>query len=576
MRGLLAGVVGAVVGVVVGVMSTAFGDLAAQSRTATVTTQSLRAAAPEEWLTYGRDYAETHYSPLTQVSASTVTRLTAAWSTELGAAGTLETTPIVANGMLYATGPWSTVFAMDARTGAMKWTWDPKLPTTGGPRLCCGAVNRGVAVYTDRVFVGLLDGRLVALNAATGALLWSVQTSVDLKESYSITGAPRVVKGKVIIGNGGAENAVRGYVSAYEAETGQLAWRFFTVPGDPSKPFEHVELGTAAKTWTGEWWKYGGGGTVWDAMAYDADADLLYIGTGNGGPWDRNFRSPQGGDNLFLASILALRPDSGRLVWHFQQVPGDQWDYTTTQPMSLADLRIDGRTRKVLLQAPKNGFFYVIDRLTGQFISGVPFTATNWATGLDPKTGRPIEAPQARYGLTPVTLTPGPPGAHNWQPMAFHPGTGLVYFPVRATAFQYSIDPAYKYNKGGRNLGVIAGPGALPRASGEEAPATAFLLAWDPVAQKERWRVAFSGGGSGSGALATAGNLVFEANPQGELAAYDAATGTKLWSGPAGSGAATPVTYALDGRQYVAIAGGRGGDDPTRVTAFALPPAPAP
>jgi quinohemoprotein ethanol dehydrogenase len=556
----------------VGALAVVSVGLLAQARPPAVTATALRAAPPAEWLSYGRDQAETHYSPLTQVSTTTVARLTRAWSTPLGVPGTLETTPLVSNGVLYATGPWSTVFALDARTGDMKWTWDPKLPTTGGPRLCCGAVNRGVALYNGLVFVGLLDGRLVALSADTGIPVWDVQTSVDLKESYSITGAPRVVKGKVIIGNGGAENAVRGYISAYDAMTGRLVWRFFTVPGDPSKPFEHPELAMAAKTWTGEWWKYGGGGTAWDAMAYDPEADLLYVGTGNGGPWDRNFRSPQGGDNLFLASILALKPDTGRLAWHFQQVPGDQWDYTTTQPMTLADLRIGGRTRKVLLQAPKNGFFYVLDRITGRFISGEPFTATNWATRLDATTGRPIETPQARYGLTPVTITPGPPGAHNWQPMSFHPGTGLVYFPVRVNAFQYSIDPAYKYNKGGRNLGVIAGPGALPRASGEvAATASSFLLAWDPVAQKERWRVNFSGAGTGSGTLATGGMLVFEADPQGTLVAYHARTGERLWSAPVGNGAATPISYELGGRQHIAIAGGRGGDDPARITTFALP-----
>jgi len=557
--------------ILVTVLAALSAGVLAQSRPAPVTDRSLRAAPAAEWLSYGRDYAETHYSPLMQISAATVPGLTRAWSTELGTPGTLETTPLVSNGVLYATGPWSTVFALDARTGTLKWTWDPKLPTTGGPRLCCGAVNRGVALYDGRVFVGLLDGRLVALDANTGTPVWDVQTSIDLKESYSITGAPRIVKGKIIIGNGGAENAVRGYISAYDAATGRLAWRFFTVPGDPSKPFEHPELAMAARTWTGDWWKYGGGGTAWDAMAYDPEADLLYVGTGNGGPWDRNFRSPQGGDNLFVASILAIRPDTGRLAWHFQQVPGDQWDYTSTQPMSLADLRIGGRTRKVILQAPKNGFFYVIDRITGQFVSGVPFTATNWATGLDPVSGRPIESPQARYGLTPVTLTPGPPGAHNWHPMSFHPGTGLAYFPVRTNAFQYSIDPAYKYNKGGRNLGVIAGPGALPRGSGEEPASPAYLLAWDPVVQKERWRVSFTSAGSGSGTLATAGMLVFQADPQGMLVAYHAATGARLWQGPAGSGAATPITYAVDGRQFVVIAGGRGGEDPTRITAFALP-----
>jgi quinohemoprotein ethanol dehydrogenase len=562
----------------VGLLVAVSAGLLAQTRPPAVNERTLRAAPAAEWLTYGRDQAETHYSPLSQVSTTTVAGLTREWSTPLGVPGALETTPLMSNGVLYATGPWSTVFALDARTGGMKWTWDPKLPTTGGPRLCCGAVNRGVALYNGLVFVGLLDGRLVALDADTGTPVWDVQTSVDLKESYSITGAPRVVKGKVIIGNGGAENAVRGYISAYDAMTGTLAWRFFTVPGDPSKPFEHAELAMAAKTWTGEWWKYGGGGTAWDAMAYDADEDLLYVGTGNGGPWDRNFRSPQGGDNLFLASILALKPDTGRLAWHFQQVPGEQWDYTTTQPMTLADLRIGGRTRKVLLQAPKNGFFYVIDRTTGRFISGEPFTRVNWATKLDPATGRPVEAPQARYGTTPVTLTPGPPGAHNWQPMSFHPGTGLVYFPVRVNAFQYSIDPAYRYNKGGRNLGVIAGPGALPRVSGEQTAtaAAAYLVAWDPVAQNERWRVTFSGPGNGGGTLATGGTLVFEADPQGNLVAYHAATGERLWSAPAGSGAATPISYALDGRQYVVIAGGRGGDDPTRVTAFALPASRAP
>jgi PQQ-dependent dehydrogenase (methanol/ethanol family) len=252
--------------------------LMAQPRSPAVTAKALRAAPAAEWLTYGRDQAETHYSPLSQISTATVAGLTRAWSTQLGVPGTLETTPLVSNGVLYATGPWSTVFALDARTGDMKWTWDPKLPTTGGPRLCCGAVNRGVALYNGLVFVGLLDGRLVALDADTGTPAWDVQTSVDLTESYSITGAPRVVKGKVIIGNGGAENAVRGYISAYDAMTGKLAWRFFTVPGDPSKAFEHPELAMAAKTWTGEWWKYGGGGTAWDAMAYDAEADLLYVG----------------------------------------------------------------------------------------------------------------------------------------------------------------------------------------------------------------------------------------------------------------------------------------------------------
>jgi PQQ-dependent dehydrogenase (methanol/ethanol family) len=537
------------------------------------TDAALRAANPAEWLNYGRDYAETHYSPLNQITDANVSTLKPGWSFDLTAAGSpagpLEATPIVHNGVMYVSGQWSTVFAIDARTGVLKWMYDPKLPRQGGPRLCCGSVNRGVALYNGKVFVGLLDARLVALDAATGKPIWDVQTSVDLKESYSITGAPRVVKGKVIIGNGGAENAVRGYVTAYDAETGALSWRFFMVPGDPAKPQEHPELEWAAKTWTGEWYKYGGGGTAWDAMAYDADLDLLYIGTGNGGPWDRNFRSPQGGDNLFLASILAIKPDTGRLAWHYQQVPGDQWDYTTVQPMVLADLRIAGRDRKVLMQAPKNGFFYVIDRITGEFISAKPFARPNWATGIDEK-GRPIENPAARYGKEPVVLSPGPVGAHNWQPMAFHPGTGLAYFPAQLNAFSYAIDPAYVYNKGGRNLGVLAAPGALPRDPNEPAPAASYFVAWDPVTQQEKWRVNYTGG-AGSGSLATGANLVFQASPQGALVAYNAATGAKLWESAIGGGAATPITYELDGKQFIAIVSGRGqGNQPGKVTVFGL------
>lgn len=550
-------------------------SLTGQQRTAPsrIDDAALRTAAPAEWLTYGRDYAETHYSPLRQITTATVKGLRPAWSADLGTQGSLEATPIVANGVMYVTGAWNAVLAIDARTGAVKWRWDPQIPRTGGPRFCCGPVNRGVAVYDGKVFVGLLDARLVALDAETGKPVWDVQTSIDLEDSYSITGAPRVVKGKVVIGNGGAENAVRGYVSAYDAATGTLAWRFFTVPGEPAKGFEHPELEMAARTWTGEWWKYGGGGTAWDGMAYDPDADLLYIGTGNGGPWDRAFRSPQGGDNLFLASILAIRPDTGRLVWHFQQVPGEQWDYTATQPIVLADLRIDGRDRKVLMQAPKHGFFYVIDRITGEFISGKPFTRVTWATGLDEKTGRPIEAPNARYGIEPVTLSPGPPGAHNWHPMAFHPGAGLVYFPVRVNSYEYRRDPAFTYTKGGPNLGILMGGFGPPPAGG--SPPAAYFLAWDPVAQRERWRVDIVGGG-GSGTLATAGDLVFLSGDGATLGAYDARTGTRLWAGDIAPGAATPVTYELDGRQFVAILAGRGGENqPSRVYAFALGGAPA-
>ncbi len=534
---------------------------------------ALRAAPAAEWLTYGRDYAQTHYSPIDRITTGNVGNLRPAWSTDLDTQGTIEAAPIVSNGVMYVTGPWNVVVALDARTGDVKWRWDPELPRQGGPRLCCGPVNRGVAVYGGKVFIGLLDMRLVALDAETGTPVWEVQTSIDLEHAYSITGAPRVVKGKVVIGNGGAEHGVRGYISAYDAQTGNLAWRFFTVPGNPADGFEHPELEMAAATWTGEWWRYGGGGTVWDSMAYDPEADLLYVGTGNGSPWVRDFRSPGGGDNLFLASILALRPDTGRLVWHFQQVPGEQWDYTSTQPILLADLQIDGRERKVLMQAPKHGYFYVIDRLTGEFISGEPFAIVTWATGLDPQTGRPIEAPNARYGFEPVTLAPGPPGAHNWHPMSFHPGTGLVYFPVRLNSYDYSRDPDFTYTKGGANLGIGRGQFGVPAEAAGRS--TAFFLAWDPVAQRPRWQVDITGGG-GSGTLVTAGDLVFFSAAGGELGAFDAHTGERLWTGEISAGAATPVTYELDGRQFIAIASGRGGEAaPARVVVFALDVAPS-
>ena len=342
---------------------------------ASVDAAALMEAAPEEWLTYGRDQAETHHSPLDQINAGNVDRLGLAWSWEIPKTGArLEATPLVSDGVMYATGPHSFVFALDARTGEKLWQWDPGIPDErqGGPSVCCGDVNRGVAIYGDKLFAGLLDGRLVALNKETGLVEWVVQTTPP-GQDYSITGAPRIAAGNVIIGNGGAEYGIRGFVTAYDAETGVQAWRTYTVPGNPADGFESEAMRVAAESWTGEWWVVGGGGSVWDAFAYDPEANLLYVGTGNGAPWSRDIRSPGGGDNLYLSSILALNADDGELVWHYQTTPGDDWDYTATQPLMLLDLTIDGRDRKVIVQAPKNGFFFVIDRLTGEFISGEPY-----------------------------------------------------------------------------------------------------------------------------------------------------------------------------------------------------------
>ncbi len=528
----------------------------------------------DEWLTYGRDYAETHYSPLAQINTSNVSRLGLAWSWDTDARDgrAIEATPLVSNGTIYGSLTWDVLFALDARTGKFKWRWDPEIPRQHFLDICCGPVNRGVALYHGKVYAGLLDGRLVALDQETGKLLWQVNT-IENPDTV-LTSALRIVKGKVIVGTGGAEQAVRGYFSAYDAETGKMVWRFYTVPGDPSKPFEHPELAAAAKTWTGEWWKMGGGGTIWDAMAYDPDADILYIGTGNGGPWNRNYRSPQGGDNLFLACVLAVKPDTGKMVWYFQETPGDSWDYTSSQPMILADLTIGGKPRKVLLHAPKNGFFYVLDRLTGEFISGEKYAKrVTWATGLD-KNGRPIEAKGARYTTEPILLSPSTQGAHNWPPMSFSPLTGLVYIPGQETSFTFTPDPDFKLTPGYWNTGMKLGrrppvtggqtaptPGSATAAKEPEGAANQprlsnkFLVAWDPVAQKERWRVVSSTGrytgANGGGTLATAGNLVFQG-----AAAYNAQTGESLWQADLGGLNVTPVSYMLDGKQYISLLSG--------------------
>ena len=290
-----------------------------------------RASANGEWLTHGGDYAETRFSTLDQINADNVGELELAWSVEVGSeGGRQEATPLIHDGVMYSTTTWSTVFAVDLRTQELKWIWDPgavRSREAGGARFCCGAVNRGVALYGDKVYVGIIDGRLAALDAETGRVEWVVKTTPH-DPNYSITGAPRIVKGLVVIGNGGGDSGARGFVTAYDAETGRQVWRFYIVPGNPALGFEHPELEMAAETWTGEWWERGGGGTAWDSFAYDPLSDLLYVGTGNGGPWNRDARSPGGGDNLFLSSILALRPDTGELVWHFQTTPGESWDYT--------------------------------------------------------------------------------------------------------------------------------------------------------------------------------------------------------------------------------------------------------
>jgi quinohemoprotein ethanol dehydrogenase len=519
---------------------------------------------PGNWLTHGRTYSEQRYSPLAKVDAGNVKQLGLAWYLDLDTHRGQEATPLIIDGVLYSTSAWSKVQAIDAASGTLLWQYDPKVPGETGVKACCDTVNRGVAAYEGKLFLGTLDGRLVALDARTGQEVWSVVT-VDQSKAYTITGAPRVIKGKVIIGNGGAEFGVRGYVSAHDTQTGKMLWRFYTVPGDPSQPFESPILEQAAKTWHGEWWKLGGGGTVWDSMAYDPELDLLYIGTGNGSPWNQQYRSPGGGDNLFLSAIVALKPDTGEYVWHYQSTPGETWDFTATQHIVLADLTIEGQPRKVLMQAPKNGFFYVIDRTNGKLISAKPFVPVNWAKEIDLKTGRPVEDPMARFmnPKQPALVTPGPYGAHNWHPMSFSPQTGLVYLPSQELAMAYLHDPKFKGRPLGFNIGIDVTAVMMPDDPQIRAAALATvrgsLKAWDPVTQTEKWSVQHPGAWNG-GVLSTAGNLVFQGNVGGEFVAYSAADGTKLWSFPAQTGVvAAPATYTVGDVQYVVVLAGWGG-----------------
>ena len=390
--------------------------------------------------------------------------------------------------------------------------------------------------------------------------------TVDTTKPYSITGAPRIVAGNVIIGNGGAEFGVRGYISAYDAMNGKMIWRFYTVPGNPADPFENKAMEEAAKTWAGEWWKYGGGGTAWDAMAYDPELKLLYVGTGNGSPWDRKYRSNGVGDNLYLSSILALNPENGSLVWHFQTTPGDSWDFTAAQHIILADLTIKGEQRKVLMQAPKNGFFYVIDRTNGKFISGDPFVYVNWAKGIDSITGRPIEREGIHYETVNTDMSPNYNGGHNWHPMAFNPNLNLVYIPARENVSNYGTDKKWVYNKvgfgtgNGWNLSIGTDPAyPIVHDNNTKSFPRGMLIAWDPIQRKERWKVAQAADWNG-GVLATITNLVFQGTAQGDLIAYDGATGKELWKRNLGGGIlAPPVSYLIDGKQYISVGVGWGG-----------------
>lgn len=514
-----------------------------------------------DWTTYGRTSDEQRFSPLNQINEQNIGQLGLRWSRELGTSRGLEATPLVSNGVIYTTGEWSVAYALDAKTGETLWTFDPKVPRARAVNICCDVVNRGVALYRDKVYLGTLDGRLIALDAKTGKPVWDVIT-VDQAKPYAITGAPRMAKGLVLIGNAGAEYGVRGCVSAYDAETGKLVWRTFTVPGDPAHGFESKALEDAAKTWHGQYWLSGGGGTPWDSIVYDPHLDLIYAGTGNGTAWYRDLRSPGGGDNLYLASIIALRASDGELVWHFQVTPGENWDYDATQPLMLADLEIAGASRKVIMQASKNGFFYLLDRQTGQLISAKAFVkGITWATGIDPHTGRPQESETAYKGMEPVLVSPDPPGAHNWNPMALNPTTGLVYIPAReGSTYLHAPEKGWKSRSKAMNDGGDAHyDGPLLKQWLAMPPTIGKLVAWNPVEQRQAWEVTYPVAESG-GVLTTAGNLVFQGRSDGMFSAFRATDGQKLWEFNTGTGImAAPVTYLVDGVQYITLMVGWGG-----------------
>ena len=525
-----------------------------------------------EWLNYGRTYREQRFSPLDNINRDNIGELDLAWSFKFDTARGMEATPIVHNGVIYVSTGWSHVHALDARTGQELWHYDAKVPKAQLAKTCCGPVNRGVAIWQDnantplQVFFGALDGRLIALDAKTGEENWSIQ-STPTDGNYSVTGAPRIVKGMVIIGNGGAELGVRGYVSAYDVNTGEMKWRFYTVPGDRNKPQESLALEAALETWSGdEWYKLGGGGgTAWDSLVFDPELDLLYIGTGNGSPWNRDLRSPGGGDNLYLSSIVALRPDTGEYVWHYQVTPADNWDYTATQQLVLAELEIEGEPRSVIMQAPKNGFFYVLDRKTGELLSAEKFAKATWATHVDMGTGRPVESKFADYQKNGGSyIWPSPYGAHNWQPMSFSAKTGLMYIPAQSIPAYFSAVEEVMYRVNRWNTGVDLNTNRDPKSwvaarASMDALIYGELVAWDPIKKQRAWQVQHAKPSNG-GILSTAGDLVFQGTWDGTFAAYDAYDGEKLWQYKSDSAVlAGPMTFELDGEQYVAVAQGSGG-----------------
>jgi quinohemoprotein ethanol dehydrogenase len=514
--------------------------------------QYVDAASGTDWPGFGRTYGEQHFSPLNQIDSHSVGRLGLAWYIDLPP-GNAATEPVEVGGVLYYAQGLSVIHAVDAASGKELWRYDPQAGEQAGLGLRFSWGGHGLCSWNGKVYIGTPDGRLLALDGKTGKLVWSVQDAIKGGGQF-INAAPRALGGKIIVGQGGGDfSFARGYTTAYDAETGKQLWRFYTVPGDPAKGFENKAMAMAAKTWTGQWWKWGGGGEPWNAFAYDAANNQILFGVGNGYPWNREIRSP-GGDNLFLCSIVALDADTGEYRWHYQFNAGDSWDYDATMDIELADLNIGGRLRQVAMEAPKNGYFYVFDRTDGKLLSvGQIAEKLTWATGINMSTGRPIEVSGIRYpdGKT-FEMWPSPRGAHSWMPMAFSPQTGLVYIPRLSQGLTFDsrgID-AENLRVVGANIGA-AKPDPLDE--------TSALIAWDPVTQKLVWEVPTFGGWNG-GVLATGGDLVFQGQIDGRFSAYEARHGKELWHFAAQDALlAAPISYLVGGKQYVSVVVGMTG-----------------
>lgn len=538
-------------------------------------------AEPGQWMTEGRDFGKSHYSHLDQINLDNIDELGFAWEYRMSTSRGMEANPIVVDGVLYTSGTTGRVYALDAATGQEFWYFDPRSDGQVNRYTCCDEVNRGVAVWEGMVYVGSLDGRLFGLDAETGEVIWEVDTLIYKDRAYTSSGAPEVAGDVVVIGNAGADYDARGYVSAYDLKTGEFAWRFFTVPRDPELGQEHPELEMAAETWDpNSRWDVGGGGTAWNTMAYDPELNLLYIGTGNSALFNWHERSPSGGDNLFLCSIIAINPDTGRMAWYYQQVPRESWDYTATQPFILADMEFDGELRQVIMQAPKAGFFYILDRATGELLSADPYVPVNWATHVDLETGRPQLNPEVDYdfGTDPAYVEPSGMGGHAWNPMAFNPENGLVYIPaIEGGALSHDATDGHVYRPKQANAGnsilfgdsMTMNPDLLPGPMGEKlrevqeagkAESRAVLKAFDPATGEVVWEQENEGWWDRAGVLATAGGLVFQGTDSGYLRAYNQATGERVLNLFIGSSIiAAPVTYTVDGEQYIAFNTGWGG-----------------